>query len=64
MLTTFKADVKKLPGGLQVEANTRGFKILLDEPADLGGTDKGMNPVEAVSVSYTHLDVYKRQVGY
>ena len=48
MLTTFKADVKKLPGGLQVEANARGFKILLDEPADLGGTDKGMNPVEAV----------------
>lgn len=31
-----------------MEANTRGFKILLDEPADLGGTDKGMNPVEAV----------------
>ncbi|MFZ2539221.1 MAG: OsmC family protein [Oscillospiraceae bacterium] len=48
MLTTFKATAKKLPGGLQVETNSRGFKILLDEPEDLGGTDTAMNPVEAV----------------
>jgi len=48
MLTTFKASVKKLPKGLQVETDARGFKIILDEPRELGGTDVGMNPVEAV----------------
>ena len=48
MLTTFKATAKKLPEGLQVETDSRGFKILMDEPEDLGGTNAGMNPVEAV----------------
>lgn len=48
MLTTFKATAKRLPEGLQVETNARGFKILMDEPEDLGGTDVAMNPVEAV----------------
>ena len=48
MLTTFKATAKKLPGGLQVETNSRGFKILMDEPKELGGTDVAMNPVEAL----------------
>lgn len=48
MLTTFKANAKKLPEGLQVETSARGFKIILDEPEDLGGTDAAMNPVEAV----------------
>lgn len=47
MLTTFKASAKKLPDGLQVETCSRGFKITLDEPKELGGTDAGMNPVEA-----------------
>ncbi|WP_313154169.1 OsmC family protein [Lacrimispora sp.] len=48
MLTTFKATAKALPEGLQVETNSRGFKILFDEPEDLGGTDTAMNPVEAL----------------
>ncbi|MEA4900296.1 OsmC family protein [Desulfitobacterium sp.] len=48
MLTTFKATAKKLPEGLQVETDSRGFKILMDEPEDLGGTNASMNPVEAV----------------
>ncbi|NLJ40419.1 MAG: OsmC family protein [Clostridiales bacterium] len=48
MLTTFKATAKSLPDGLQVDTEARGFKILLDEPKELGGTDLGMNPVEAV----------------
>lgn len=48
MLTTFKATAKKLPEGLQVETESRGFKIIMDEPEDLGGTDAAMNPVEAV----------------
>lgn len=45
---TFKATSRKLPGGLAVESESRGFKIIMDEPEDLGGTDAGMNPVEAV----------------
>lgn len=48
MLTTFKATAKKLPEGLQVETDARGFKIIMDEPEDLGGTNAAMNPVEAV----------------
>lgn len=48
MVDILKASVSKLPGGMQVETSTRGFKILLDEPEELGGTNKGMNPVEAV----------------
>ncbi|MGN0311406.1 MAG: OsmC family protein [Lachnospiraceae bacterium] len=48
MLTTFKATAKKLPEGLQVATESRGFKIMMDEPKDLGGTDVAMNPVEAL----------------
>lgn len=48
MLTTFKASAKKLPEGLQVESQSRGFKIIMDEPPELGGTDASLNPVEAL----------------
>lgn len=48
MLTTFTASAKKLPEGMQVDCGARSFKFLLDEPAELGGSDAGMNPVEAV----------------
>lgn len=48
MLTTFKAVSRKLPEGLQVESTARNFKVIMDEPQELGGTDKAMNPVEAV----------------
>ena len=48
MLTTFKASARRLSEGLQVETSVRNFKIILDEPKDLGGTDAGMNPVEAL----------------
>lgn len=48
MLTTFKATAKKLPEGLQVETQSSGFKIIMDEPESLGGTNQGMNPVEAL----------------
>lgn len=47
-MVTFKAVSKKLPGGLAVENTVRNFKLIMDEPADLGGTDTGMNPVEAL----------------
>ncbi|OMD59748.1 OsmC family protein [Paenibacillus odorifer] len=52
MLTTFKATAKKLPNGMQVETNSRGFKIIMDEPEDLGGTDVGLNPVEALLCAF------------
>jgi len=48
MITTFKAVAKKLPEGMQVETKSRNFTYLLDEPEELGGTDKAMNPVEAL----------------
>jgi uncharacterized OsmC-like protein len=48
MLQTVKATAKKVPGGLTVENEARNFKIIMDEPKDMGGTNKGMNPIEAV----------------
>jgi uncharacterized OsmC-like protein len=42
---TFKSTVR-LKDGLTVEAETRGHKIIMDEPQEMGGTDEGMNPVE------------------
>lgn len=48
MLETFKATVKKKSNGLEVEAGSRGFSITFDEPSELGGTNKGMNPVEGI----------------
>lgn len=49
-LTTFKAVVKKKEG-LMVEGSVRGFKVIVDEPEDLGGTNKAMNPVELLLCS-------------
>jgi len=48
---TFKAVSRKGKGGLVVENESRGFKIVIDEPENLGGTDKDMNPVEGLLVS-------------
>ena len=45
---TFRAVSRKLPTGLAVENEVRGFKFVMDEPESLGGTDTGMNPVEAL----------------
>ncbi|MFP4329607.1 MAG: OsmC family protein [Spirochaetaceae bacterium] len=44
--TTFKAKTN-LIDGLQVENTIRQFTLRMDEPEDLGGTDTGINPVEA-----------------
>ncbi|WP_326716343.1 OsmC family protein [Vagococcus jeotgali] len=43
----FKTVVKSVEG-LQVSCKSRGFEFILDEPKNLGGTDTGMNPVEAL----------------
>ena len=48
---TFKAVSIKGDGGLSVVNETRGFKIIMDEPESLGGTNTGMNPVEGLLVS-------------
>lgn len=48
MKETFKVIAKKTGSGLQVESETRGFKMILDEPEELGGTNTGMNPIEAI----------------
>ncbi|MFP4643182.1 MAG: OsmC family protein [Spirochaetales bacterium] len=44
---TFKATTKLIEG-LQVENTVRQFTLRMDEPEDLGGTDTGINPVEAM----------------
>ena len=46
-ITTFKAS-SKLVEGLQVDNFVRDFQVRMDEPPNLGGTDTGMNPVEAL----------------
>lgn len=45
-VVTFKATAKNLEEGLMVETASRGFKVILDEPEDLGGKNNGMNPIE------------------
>lgn len=45
---TFNATTTHPGKGMQVEVTTRGHKIIIDEPKSLGGTDNGMNPVEAI----------------
>ncbi|WP_067729108.1 OsmC family protein [Oceanobacillus damuensis] len=44
-LTTVSAKTY-LKEGVLVETEARGHKVIVDEPQNLGGTDKGMNPVE------------------
>ena len=48
---TFKAVSSKGDGGLSVVNESRGFKVIMDEPKSLGGTNQGMNPVEGLLVS-------------
>lgn len=51
MNQVFKATATKLPNGLQVETQSRNFKVLFDEPKSLGGTDEGLNPVEGLLIA-------------
>jgi uncharacterized OsmC-like protein len=44
---TFRAK-SKLENGFLTDVEIRDFKFVSDEPVDLGGTDKGPNPVEYV----------------
>ncbi len=45
-VATFKASSKWVEG-LKVDTKVRDFSIRMDEPTNLGGSDTGMNPVEA-----------------
>lgn len=45
--TLFKATAH-LQEGTHVKVNARGFEMTIDEPRELGGTNLGMNPVEAL----------------
>lgn len=44
-ITTMKAKAT-LKENVRVEVEARGHKVIIDEPARLGGTDQGMNPLE------------------
>lgn len=46
----FKGTAESIEG-LKVKCNSRDFEFILDEPKELGGTNKGMNPVEALLCS-------------
>lgn len=50
-IEVFKAVSRKGDGGLSVISESRGFKIVMDEPEALGGTNQGMNPVEGLLAS-------------
>ena len=46
-MKTFKANARKLKDGMQVEVSAAGFKMIFDEPENMGGTNQGMNPMSA-----------------
>jgi uncharacterized OsmC-like protein len=47
-IKTLKTEIKSAGGTYKVECTARGKSIILDEPEDLGGSDGGMNPGEAL----------------
>lgn len=49
-IKTFKATAQ-LQEGVKVITKARQFELVIDEPTSLGGTDTGMNPVEALLAS-------------
>ena len=52
---TFKATAQ-LQEGVKVVTKARQFELVIDEPQSLGGTDTGMNPVEALLASLVHAN--------
>ncbi|MCG1011865.1 OsmC family protein [Tepidanaerobacter sp. GT38] len=49
-IQTFNAKAE-WKGGALVEATSRSFKVTMDEPVELGGTNTAMNPVELLLCS-------------
>lgn len=52
----FKAQAQSV-SGLKVACSSRGLGFVLDEPKMLGGTNEGMNPVEALLCSLGACEV-------
>ncbi len=46
-ISRMKAEVEAV-SGLETVSRVRDFEFTMDEPKNLGGTDQGMNPVEAL----------------
>ncbi len=46
-ISQMKAEVEAV-AGLETVSRVRDFEFTMDEPTNLGGTDQGMNPVEAL----------------
>ncbi|WP_032123038.1 OsmC family protein [Clostridium amazonitimonense] len=49
-IEVFKSTTK-ITEGMRIECSSRNHKIIMDEPKPLGGSDTGMNPVEALLCS-------------
>ncbi|WP_311865524.1 OsmC family protein [Enterococcus avium] len=47
---TFHAVAQSI-GRMKVSCTSRNFEFILDEPKNLGGSDEGMNPIEALLAS-------------
>lgn len=47
-IKTLKTEIKSAGGTYKVECTARGKSFILDEPEELGGSDGGMNPGEAL----------------
>ncbi len=45
-IQTFKATTTWSGNGVYVESNARSFEVAMDEPKNLGGSNKAMSPVE------------------
>ena len=48
MVSVAYAKTVKTPEGLSVTTSVRDFELVCDEPVESGGTNTGMNPVEAL----------------
>lgn len=46
-ISRMRAEVEAI-SGLETVSRVRDFEFTMDEPKNLGGTDQGMNPVEAL----------------
>ncbi|WP_312698789.1 OsmC family protein [Sedimentibacter sp.] len=47
-IQTIKTELKSAGGSYKIECTARNKTIILDEPEELGGSDGGMNPGEAL----------------
>lgn len=45
-LHTLKSEIEWTGEATRCTGASRGFEVILDEPESMGGTDRGMNPVE------------------